>query len=260
MTSKRPVEIVGVVHPLGAGGGMSRGETLWTLHFSFAVWRGPDGRVEERELRVKKPRLSEKKLREMMRAIRPHDVLRVRLRFPSRQARPEFLQSDLVELLGKERSDKELKARAAQLQKPVKVKHPRLGTFTLNRALDWYEARPDWGGRRVNLHLERKGGADEEALFALAEGFWKQRKKWDRRARDFAAEELLELKNDNWLGDREKEFTPRTFKARMALESVGLSPDGSFEFTYDDGNLFWGHVIQVSGTLAEGPTDADIAG
>jgi hypothetical protein len=29
---------------------------------------------------------------------------------------------------------------------------------------------------------------------------------------------------------------------------------------HDDGDLFWGHSIQVTGTLDEGPTDADISG
>jgi hypothetical protein len=50
------------------------------------------------------------------------------------------------------------------------------------------------------------------------------------------------------------------FKARMALESVTVEADGSFQFWYGDGDLFWGHSIQVSGNLAEGPTDASLAG
>jgi hypothetical protein len=256
---QRPVEIVGVVHPLGAAGSKAGRERFWTLGFSFIVWRGPDGRAREQPLRVEKPNLSGKESRALMDSIQPYDVLRVRLRLPGKPAKGR-LRGELVKLLGKERADKDFKARAAQLKKPVRVKHPALGTFTLDRALDWYEARPNWDGRRVHLYLSREDCADEDALFALAEGLWKERKKWDRRARDFAAEELLDLKNGDWLDDGEKELTARRFKARMTLESVLVNPDGRFEFTYDDGNLFWGHVIQVSGTLAQGPTRAGIAG
>jgi hypothetical protein len=74
--------------------------------------------------------------------------------------------------------------------------------------------------------------------------------------RVFAAAELLALKNDVWPGDDVAEYTRTRFKAKIALESVSVSPGGHFEFTFGDGNLFWGHVIQVSGTLAEGPRHA----
>jgi hypothetical protein len=46
----------------------------------------------------------------------------------------------------------------------------------------------------------------------------------------------------------------------MRLKSVTVYPDGSFDFWHDDGDLFWGHSIQVSGDLLDGPTHADIPG
>lgn len=137
--------------------------------------------------------------------------------------------------------------------------HPVLGTFTLDRAVNWWEAPASWNAQAVQVHIDRDGG-DEPALFAIAEALWADQKKWDRRVRDFAARELLDLKNGNWLGEDEKEFTPTRFKARMVLQSVTVSAGGKVGFTFDDGNLFWGHVIQVRGTLTEGPTHADIAG
>jgi hypothetical protein len=262
MKSKRkPVEIVGIVHPLGAGGGRGGQETLWTLRFSFQPWRGADGRIDERRLRVEQPNLSDEKLQDMMALIKPYDILRVRLRVTeAKQADADAVHGDLVELLGKESSDSDLSARAEQLKQPVTVAHPFFGTFTLNRALNWYETEVEWKSQTVRLHLSRDECEDEEALFAMAESLCKAQKKWDQRIRNFAVGELLELKNGLWLGDDEKKFTPRRFKERMRLESISVDPDGSFEFTFDDGNLFWGHVIQVSGTLSEGPTHAGIAG
>jgi hypothetical protein len=55
-------------------------------------------------------------------------------------------------------------------------------------------------------------------------------------------------------------LTAGEFKKRMALDSITVVPDGSFEFWHNDGDLFWGHLIQIRGNVTEGPTDASIAG
>jgi hypothetical protein len=80
----------------------------------------------------------------------------------------------------------------------------------------------------------------------------------DRRARAYAAEALLDLHNDEWREDTV--LSPVDFVQRLTLESVTFYPDSSVEMAYDDGELFWGHVVIVS--AARGPrfTDADIAG
>lgn len=46
----------------------------------------------------------------------------------------------------------------------------------------------------------------------------------------------------------------------MTLEGISVDPDGSFDFWHNDGDLFWGHAIQISGSLVEGPTLANIPG
>ena len=89
---------------------------------------------------------------------------------------------------------------------------------------------------------------------------WKQQKAWEEKARSLAVRELLPLKNDLWLGEREKEFSPLRFRKRMTLKSVSIDRKGELEFTFADGNLFWGHVIQVGGSVKKGLTYADIAG
>jgi hypothetical protein len=257
---RRPAEVVGVVHPLGAGGGRAGTETLWTLRFSFSVWRRIGGEIEERQLSIQRPNLSDAELRAMMESIKPYDILRVHLRFDAIERVPDVLQGELIEVLGKESSDDELNTRAEQLRQPVTVEHPFFGTVTLNRALNWYEAALPWNSRITRLYLSREGCEKEQELFEIARRLWDQQKRWDKRIRDYAVEKLLGLKNDLWLGEDEKEFTPARFKARMTVESITVYPDGSFEFTYDDGNLFWGHVIQVSGMISGGLTHAGIAG
>jgi hypothetical protein len=46
----------------------------------------------------------------------------------------------------------------------------------------------------------------------------------------------------------------------MKLESVTVWPGGLFEFSHQDGDLFWGHWIEISGDLVKGLRCASISG
>src|ERR1700722_6846217 len=80
------------------------------------------------------------------------------------------------------------------------------------------------------------------------------------RVKDYAALRLLALRNDAWSDEGEPPLESDEFKDRMRLESITVHPDGDFEYWYNDGDLFWGHAIHVSGSLAAGPTGADTPG
>ena len=44
------------------------------------------------------------------------------------------------------------------------------------------------------------------------------------------------------------------------VESINIDADGTFEFWFTDGDLFWGHVLTVTGDLNRGITDALLQG
>ena len=47
---------------------------------------------------------------------------------------------------------------------------------------------------------------------------------------------------------------------RMELDAIQIYEDGAFEFWFNDGDLFWGHSIHVTGSLKAGPEDAQMEG
>jgi len=249
----KSAEVVGVVAPGRMWGGQRVNEKSWTLDFSLQPWKGPEGDLVERELAVEWKKLSETTLTKLMNAIKPYDIVRIRVRLSKDRA-------EATRFLGKEGSDKDLKKKARELRKPFRISVPFFGWLTLNRALNRYETNFDWNLQPIGLCFSRRDCVDEPDFFRRVRALWKAPKKWDQRIRDFAAGELLALKNDTWLEENEVALTPKQFKSRMTLESISVDPDGRFEFFFNDGDLFWGHVIVVSGTLANGPTDADIAG
>jgi hypothetical protein len=246
--------IDGVVHPRGAAGVKLGGDDVWSLGFAFETWRDDTGAVHREELAMHRDG-SHAELGACMERIRGLEVLRARVRFGGERG------AELVELVEHAFDEGDaLVQRAAELREPKTREHARFGTLTFVHRLGWWDATPTWCGVPVRLHLD--GAADdllEEALRA-AEELFDDQPTWSRRVRDFAVEKLLPLKNKAWLDDDEEPLTPADFEARMTLKSITVSPEGDFDFFHDDGDLFWGHAIQVMGTLRDGPQDADIPG
>ena len=117
-----------------------------------------------------------------------------------------------------------------------------------------------WRGAHVELNV----AADEPAPFAanldIARRLLREQAQWHEAALERAATDLLELKNENWLGDDEPPLTREQFRSKMKIQSIGVGSEGSVSFWFDDGDLFWGHVICVSGSIDEGLSEADIHG
>ena len=95
---------------------------------------------------------------------------------------------------------------------------------------------------------------------AVAVQLWDSEEEWNARIVECAVKSLLPLKNDVWLEEDEAELDADQFKERMSPNSITIYPDGAFEFWHDDGGMFLGHSIMISGSLAGGLDDAGIHG
>ena len=80
--------------------------------------------------------------------------------------------------------------------------------------------------------------------------------------KDYAARNLLDSANE-WLESKEGEhelITEEKFIEAMEISEMTVSPDGSMTMYYSDGDMFWGHSIEISvdedGTIS----DVGIAG
>jgi hypothetical protein len=147
-----------------------------------------------------------------------------------------------------------------RLREPVCVSTERFGDLVLNPTVGWFEGKADWNGKAIGVSFEKgEDGGIGEAL-KTAEHLWSGQAAWKQEVEDFAVKKLLPLKNEAWLDDGEVPPTPKQFQARMGLVSITVGDNGRFEFWHDDGDLFWGHAIQVSGNLRDGVTEVDIPG
>jgi hypothetical protein len=262
-------EVVALVE-WGGQGGWPATENYDVHCLTLAAWRIGDQPVVQQEMTVLRP-------------VQPGGIFdgrfpegsvhRFRLLLALDKSRAVF--ADCVE---GDLNDRELKTIAAELKKPVTIQHARFGTLKLRRDLKQFEGKANWSGKNVDLSLQTDKDFDVSKSLHTAEALFADAATWERKVNDFAVEKLLDLANQ-WQADiapggpfdfldrmivrrwlRLPRVTPRQFLKRMQLSTISVKRDGEFEFWHSDGELFLGHSIQVSGSLADGLTQADIPG
>lgn len=244
------VEIEGVVAPSSQGGWPRE---HYTVHcFNFSVWRFPGQPLVNCELTILRPVDPES---DYFSDFPKLSIQRIKVLISKDETRAIF--SEISEHAA---DSNELANVADELAKPVILKTERFGDLTFNRSIEWFEGDVKWNGEFVRINFSADGNKDISASLKVAEILWDEQTKWKKRVEDYAVQELLSLKNDNWLEEEELPLTPDQFQSRMKLLSISLYPEGGFDFWHDDGDMFWGHSIQISGSLSEGLTQADIPG
>lgn len=135
-----------------------------------------------------------------------------------------------------------------------------LGALRHDPDLNWYEGR--WaaatGPVLIKLQLDEDGRI--EPALARARRVLPDLATFAAAAADHAVAELLELKNESWLAEGEEPVTPEEFRLRMRLSGIVFDQDGEVTFYHEDGDLFWGHSIEVAMDAEGDFHHADIPG
>ena len=241
--------ILAVTGAAGFSGGKSGREKLWTASIGLTAWMEEDSPEIHRGEFVLSA-VGDDQLLEILRHRAPRDFI---LKFRARASEDgtRLLLLDLPE----PGFDPDLKAILEEQKKPVTFWEEGLGTFTLNRQVNWFETNVDWLGTEISLVFDRE--EDRAACIQNAKVLLAAANHWDKRVREYAADELVSLAND-WAED--EEVTREQFMERMEPESIEVRADGAFEFWFADGEMFYGHSIHVTGSLTDGPCTAQMEG
>lgn len=247
------LDILAVTGANGFSGGRADGEQLWTVGVVLTAWMEEDSPEicrEETRLVTK----ADDTLMDYLRQHVPGDFI-IQCKARVSEDGKRLLLVDLP----KPGFDPELKAVLEEQKQPVTFEAEGLGTFALNRRVGWFETEIRWMDAPVSLTVDQE--EDQADSLSTARTLLEGQREWDGKVRAFAADQLLSLAND-WAedGDEEETVTREGFLARMELESIQVYGDGRFEFWFADGDLFYGHAIHVSGSLNDGPTEAQMEG
>jgi hypothetical protein len=172
----------------------------------------------------------------------------------------------VTEVLEPSVSCTELEAVLEEYNKPVIIEDKVLGTLSLNREFDMFETNFSWNGKKVPLMLEVNPESKSSWTRArsAAKKLVAKQETWDKAMREFAAKKLTALAND-WLKEDEENkdagpITEEAFAKRITLSELTITSGGSFTAYYNDDDMFWGHAVEVSGSLKKGITYANLAG
>ena len=243
--------IEGIVAP-----GQQSGSGPDVHFFTFADWRFPGGPLVGRELTLLRrvPPLPDGRSFDSkhFEAFPDYSIQRFSVLLSE-----DHRRAVVEKVLTADQRDQTLRQLSERLQEPVIVSTHRFGDLVLNRELHWFDGKANWNRHEVLLHLDPdEDGGIAEAI-KTAESLWADQAAWKRKVEQFAVDHLLERKNDSWLAEGEREFTPAAFKRAFNLQSIHVYGDGGIEF-WDDGSLFGNHAIQIYGTLIDGLTEIDV--
>lgn len=237
---------------IGEGGVFGLGGPITHCGVMYIGWHEGDGTITEERGRVLLP-ADEATYRGYSKQIKHYSILHIR----AEKDANTFHAGKFLEVNANPTEPE--RAFLEQAQLPVTFTDLQFGEFVQNKRVDTFEGALEHRGQRISVTLDEK--EDIETLRFL---FSYMDKLLEQAAR-FAAEKLLDLGN-NWCfnaWEGEEDFIPMTvedFIDCIRLTSISLSDDESFSLWYNDGDIFWGHAIEVYGSKMEGFTDASIQG
>ncbi|HEX8876749.1 MAG TPA: DUF2262 domain-containing protein [Phycisphaerales bacterium] len=238
------VTITGIIDASGSGGCRHQGDRMWRFVAHLCAWRCEDGPVRTQRLRLERW-VSEKGLEAATRRAPAWKMIRCRARLldadPSTEPR-----ALAIRMMPPGRPHADLDAVRDALQTPVHRRVPGIGRVTLDRRIDMWTGRAKWAGGKVEVVLGGDPKAYSTKTFELIQSVAATAATWDARLKRHAAKHLVKLKNEAWREDGVKPITSKLFAQRLKLQNWLTRADRSMEFSFDDGDLFFGHEIVVS--------------
>lgn len=238
-------DILAVTGANSFGGEREPEAEYWTATLPITAWREDDGPIHQEETCL--VALADDKVLAYLRRVAPRDsIIQARVR--------QSLVDDRFLLVGMPTPmmDRELKAILDEQVKPVSTWVPDLGTFVLNRSVNWFQADVEWQGQSVQLVYDQGSEEEMRAAQETAKALMDGQAEWDQTIRAYAAGELpaqcAGLQEDE-MGDLPAEELIR----RLEPESIQVRPDGSFEFWFHDADYVWTRAVRVAGDLQNGP-------
>lgn len=132
----------------------------------------------------------------------------------------------------------------------------------LNKDYSYFSGEVKWNDKNISVSMEvdKNDRCTWEQVFENLRFLFNNMQQKDQEFRRYAAEQLTELAND-WLQDEEdEEITEDMFVSRINLVELAMDYNGDYSLYYNDDDMFWGHIIDIVGSIETGPTSASIAG
>jgi hypothetical protein len=228
----------------------------WELRLTLQPWRTNGGSIQTGKLTAIAHNLDRESARALAQAYPPGGVVRLAasaLPAPG-QDRPEVAIATLEGLI----EAPDLAGFIVRAPVFAPYDHPVLGRFLKEKDYLPHIGAAKWNGATIEVWLDGDE-ADCDACAATAEAMLAKAALWQAEMTARAYTERHANWDKVWREDAPP-LTEAEWQARLTLETLSVTANGRFTATFSDGDLFWGHAIEVSGSLAEGASDAAMFG
>lgn len=130
------------------------------------------------------------------------------------------------------------------------VKLPSIGKLKYNEELEWYDGEIKINDALIGFSIYHTTPKKLEKLISFVTKQIKN-KFYEKILLEMEGE-MIELKNDTWLGENEETgeeelpITAKDFRKRISIESMVFYEDSSSTIYCADGDVFWGHLIEIN--------------
>ena len=250
--SSNPITIVGVVSGESQGGTLL-GKAFTVHHITLKAWKASDASdLHFKNLFVMRTVEQE---RDFFDEIPAYSIVEFKVFLNTNRTRAVLIEGKFIH-----NPPEDLIAAKIKLQAPVFLESDRFGRFKFDEKIAWFEKELEWNGQLVSVAIQIEDTSLLTDHLQTLEQLMDKQQMWKRKIEDFGVEKLLPLKNDSWLDEGESEWSKNKFISTWQLEAIWIYEDGAFDFWYKDGDIFWGHYIEISGSVKDGPDYAAIQG
>lgn len=138
------------------------------------------------------------------------------------------------------------------------IKIQSLGKLIYNDKFEWYEGKFNTESQIIEVSVYNAEPDEFEKLLSFV----------DKQMNSKFYEEMLlkmettmiELKNDVWLGEDEPPITVEDFRKRISVSSIVFYEDCTSSIYCNDGDIFWGHTIDINVDEKGEYKDVNLAG
>lgn len=252
--------VTGIVDWQGPSANSGLPGTAWTGTVTLLVWRDGNGDLQTDPLSVEQLLgKGDQASKAWMQQFAAGETVRLALAGPVEQHGTRFRARLAAKLQAGE--DDALRAIAAPLLCPPPFDDPVLGCFVPHARMPvLYSKDLVWLGHPLSLTLSTQTPADLPDCAATACALLGKAAYWQAAAEAMVIERLYAV----WLGEWREENDPMLdhseFVARLTQPALTVYADGYFEFEWEDGGLFLGHVVIATGSIDDGFDDAGLAG
>lgn len=250
-----------------AGALKAGGAVMWTANLmALAVIDTETDRLYNEKTRLRWLMTDEQNNENMLFGFEGGKIYRIK----ARESISEGIKMLMVcEVMERECSESRLEAVLDEYNKAVTISASGCRELVLDKSLNIFEGECIIGNFKFTLMLDIDNAEDCSECLELWDNIYNDFSAWEKKAREFAAEELLDTADD-WgydiycdehidddpEGDNYEDMTAEAFAGRIKISDVVICSDGTFTFDFNDDDIFLGHTIAVEGNLDEGFTDA----